>query len=122
MHTQLDHPFNFDPLGNTATTTWPDHVRDMLMQFLFTEPRERVNRPDFGAGLRRLCLDVNSLELSALGVSIIRSGVERWLGDVVEDVDVAGTQEDAKLGLALMYRLANELDKQTLPLPPGERR
>ena len=33
-------------------TAEDDHVRDMIYQVLFTNPGERVNRPDFGCGLK----------------------------------------------------------------------
>ena len=47
----IDFPFHFDNRGRTATTDDDDHIRDMIEEFLFTNPGERVNRPDFGSGL-----------------------------------------------------------------------
>ena len=47
----IDHPFHFDDRGRTADTTYEDHIRDMIEQFLFTTAGERVNRSDFGSGL-----------------------------------------------------------------------
>ena len=61
----IDFPFHFDGRGRTALTTDDDHIRDMIEQFLFTNPGERVNRPDFGAGLLRLIFAPNSPELAA---------------------------------------------------------
>ena len=37
----------------------------MIEQLLFTEPGERVNRPDFGSGLLQLVFAPNSPELAA---------------------------------------------------------
>jgi phage baseplate assembly protein W len=48
----LDYPFHFDRRGRTANTRSAEHMRDMIEQLLFTEPGERVNRPDFGSGGR----------------------------------------------------------------------
>ena len=48
---QLDYPFHFDGRERTAETGTDDHVRDMIEQLLFTQPGERVNRPDFGSGV-----------------------------------------------------------------------
>ena len=50
----LDHPFHIDGRGGVATTDANDHVRGMIYQALFTNPGERVNRPDFGCGLLQL--------------------------------------------------------------------
>ena len=61
----IDFPFHFDDRGRTATTTLDDHVRDLIEQLLFTSPGERVNRPDFGAGLLQLVFAPNSAELAA---------------------------------------------------------
>ena len=60
----IDFPFSFDSSGNTATTKWRDHKRDMLVQFLLTLPGERVNRPDFGTPLSRMCFEGNSQGLA----------------------------------------------------------
>ena len=46
----LAFPYGFDTTGRTATTDLPDHIRDMILQILFTSPGERVNRPTFGSG------------------------------------------------------------------------
>ena len=58
----IDFPFHSDSRGRTATTDDDDHIRDMIEQFLFTNPGERVNRPDFGSGLLQLVFAPNSPE------------------------------------------------------------
>src|SRR5690606_4521682 len=60
----IDFPYHFDELGRTATTTHPEHVRDMIEQLLFTSPGERVHRPDFGSGLLQAVFAPNSAELA----------------------------------------------------------
>ena len=52
----IDYPFHFDSRGRTALADRDDHVRDMIEQLIFTNPGERVNRPDFGSGLLQLVL------------------------------------------------------------------
>jgi hypothetical protein len=42
-----------------------EHIRDLIEQVLFTSPGERVNRPDFGSGLRQLVFAPNSDERAA---------------------------------------------------------
>ena len=56
----------------------------MIEQFLFTNPGERVNRPDFGSGLLQMVFAPNSPELAAALQFTVQAGLQRWLGDVIE--------------------------------------
>ena len=69
----IDFPFQFDRRGRTATTSDAGHVRDMIEQLLFTNPGERVNRPDFGSGLQQLVFAPNSTELRQRPTDALRS-------------------------------------------------
>jgi len=60
----IDYPYHFDSRGRTATADYADHVRDLIEQVLFTSPGERVNRPNFGCGLRQLIFAPASDELA----------------------------------------------------------
>lgn len=99
----IDFPFHFDGLGRTATTGDDDHVRDMIEQLLFTNPGERVNRPDFGSGLAQLVFAPNSPELAAALQFALQAALQRWLGDVVEVQEVAVVSEDAILRIIVRY-------------------
>lgn len=50
----IAYPFRFDGGGRTATADDDRHIRDLIEGVLFTNPGERVNRPDFGSGLGQL--------------------------------------------------------------------
>ncbi len=101
MH--IDYPFHFGRLGRTASTGDDDHVRDLIEQLLFTAPGERVNRPDFGSGLRQLIFDPNSVELAETVQFTVRAALDRWLGDLIEVRDLEVTSQDATLRLILQY-------------------
>lgn len=101
MH--IDFPLGFDALGRTRATGEYDHVRDMILQLLFTEPGERVNRPDFGCGLRQLLFAPNSQELAAAVQFVMRASLERWLGDVIEVHDLAVSADESSLSVDLSY-------------------
>lgn len=105
MRTDVDFPFHVDGRGRTASTGYPDHVRDLIEQLLFTTPGERVNRPDFGCGLLDLVFAPNSPELAAALQATIQAALQRWLGDLItiEALDV--TSEDATLRVTLRYLL-----------------
>lgn len=101
MH--IDYPLHFGRLGRTASAGDDDHVRDLIEQLLFTAPGERVNRPDFGSGLRQLIFDPNSVELAETVQFTVRAALDRWLGDLIEVRDLEVTSEDATLRLILQY-------------------
>jgi phage baseplate assembly protein W len=103
--TQFDYPFHFDSLGRTASTGEADHVRDMIEQFLLTEPGERVNRPDFGSGLMQLVFAPNSPELAAALQFTVRSGLQRWLGDVIDVQELEVTAVESTLTVDLKYTI-----------------
>jgi uncharacterized protein len=88
MH--IDHPYHVDGRGRTATTDESDYLRDLVEQVLFTQPGERVNRPDFGSGLLQLAFQPLSDELASAVGFLVRGALERWLGHVlaVEDIRV----------------------------------
>src|SRR5215207_9222775 len=99
----IDYPFHFDGRGHTATTTDDDHIRDMIEQLLFTHPGERVNRPDFGSGLLQLVFAPNSPELAATLQFTMQAALQRWLGDVIEVVDLVVVSDDARLNITVQY-------------------
>ena len=93
----IDFPFHFDTRGRTAASDDAEHVRDMLEQLLFTNPGERVNRPEFGSGLLQLVFAPNSPELAAALQFTMRAAIQHWLGDVVDVQALEVTAEDATL-------------------------
>jgi len=99
----IDFPFGIDRLGRTARTGGDEHVRDMIEQFLFTDPAERVNRPDFGAGLTGIVFEPNSPERASALEPRIQSGLIRWLGDVIDVRRVDVQAEDAILRVVVEY-------------------
>jgi phage baseplate assembly protein W len=99
----IDFPFHFDNRGRTATTSDDDHIRDMIEQLLFTNPGERVNRPDFGSGLLQLVFAPNSPELAATLQFTMQAALQRWLGDLIEVQALEVTSEDATLRVVLQY-------------------
>jgi phage baseplate assembly protein W len=99
----IDFPFHFDSLGRTATAGDDDHVRDMIEQLLFTNPGERVNRPDFGSGLLQLVFAPNSPELAAALQLTVQAALQRWLSDVIDLQSLEVTSEDSTLRVVVQY-------------------
>src|SRR5260370_15951974 len=109
----IDFPYHFDSRGRTAATDADDHVRDMIDQLIFTNPGERVNRPDFGSGLLQMIFGPNSPELAAALQVTLKAALQRWLGDViaVRSLDVSAV--DSTLTVNLSYLLRNSGQTQS---------
>jgi phage baseplate assembly protein W len=101
----LDHPWHFDSRGRTAGTTANDHVRDMILQFFLTKPGERVNRPNFGAGLLQRVFEPNSTLTAATLEFHVRAGLQESLGDLIELAELTVTARDEVLEVVLDYRV-----------------
>jgi phage baseplate assembly protein W len=99
----IDHPFHFDRRGRTAECDDAAHIRDMLDQLLFTNPGERVNRPDFGSGLLQLVFAPNSPELAAALQFTTQAAVQQWLGDVIDLQELTVNADEATLYVSIAY-------------------
>src|SRR5689334_8826803 len=112
----IDFPFHFDSRRQTASTDDNDHVRDMIEQLIFTNPGERVNRPDFGSGLLQLIFAPNSPELAATVQFTLQAALQRWLGDIIEVQDLEVQATDATLTIDLKYVVRRTNQQQTVTL------
>lgn len=115
----IDLPFRFDNRGRTAGTDDDDHVRDMIEALLFTNPGERVNRPDFGSGLKQLVFAPNSPELAAALKFTIQAALQRWLGDLVEVQALEVVSEDATLRVVIQYLVRRSGEQRTATMQRG---
>jgi phage baseplate assembly protein W len=109
----IDFPFHFDNRGRTAVTDDDDHIRDMIEEFLFTNPDERVNRPDFGSGLLQIVFAPNSPEIASALQFTIQAGLQRWLSDVIVVQKVEVTSEDSTLRVLVQYVVKRTNQTQT---------
>lgn len=106
----IDYPFHFDSQGRTATTDYYTHIEEMLEELLFTNPGERVNRPDFGSGLQQLVFGPNSPELAAALQFTLQAAIQKWLGDLIDLQSLNVTSQDSTLNIFISYvvRRTNE--------------
>ncbi|MEO8971028.1 MAG: GPW/gp25 family protein [Ktedonobacteraceae bacterium] len=112
QNSYIAYPVHFDSRGRTAVTDYNTHVRDMLEQLLFTNPGERVNRPDFGSGLQQLVFAPNSPELAAALQYTLKAAVQRWLGDVLELQALDVTSDDSTLSIVIAYIVKQTNERQ----------
>lgn len=114
----IQYPFAIDAgLGKLAEENdYSKHVRQMMLQVLFTNPGERINRPDFGCGLRRMIFAPNSdVTANLLQVTIFQS-LEKWLGNLISLVDVKAEAKNETLDVRIVYILKARQERQYLNL------
>lgn len=99
----IDYPLHFDGRGRTAATDDNDHIREMIEQLLFTNPGERVNRPDFGSGLMQMVFAPNSPELAAALQFTLQAALQRYLGDLIDLQTLEVNAQDSTLNIVLRY-------------------
>lgn len=117
----LDYPYGIDARGRSATTAEDDHVRDLILQVLFTNPGERVNRPEFGCGLKSLVFMPNSSALAAATQALVKGALQKWLEREIHVEEVAIEAKDEKLEVVVAYRRrgAEERRVERFALPGG---
>jgi phage baseplate assembly protein W len=99
----IDFPFHFDGRGRSASIDDEKHISEMIEQLLFTNPGERVNRPDFGSGLAQLIFGPNSPELATALQFTMQATIQRWLGDLIQLQSLEVTSEDSTLSILIQY-------------------
>jgi phage baseplate assembly protein W len=79
------------------------HVEQLMMQLLLTNPGERINRPDFGCGVRRMVFSLNSPAAATLAQVTVMQALEKWLAPVVKAESVEVEAIDAAMVIRIRY-------------------
>lgn len=103
----LKFPFTVSAEG-PQNSSRADHVREQIEQVLFTGPKERVFRPEFGVGIRRLVFEPNSSVLWNITHKQLLSSLADALHGEVEPKTLAIDlhRQDSKLIILISYKLA----------------
>ncbi len=103
----LQFPFRVGDQG-PVTARREQHVEELIEQVLLTDPMERVFRPEFGAGVRRLVFEPNASPTWAMvHKRLVASLSDALVGEVdprTLEVEVGGQQ--GELTIEVSYRLA----------------
>jgi phage baseplate assembly protein W len=119
MAIYVSFPLMFGADRRTSTATRDDHIRQMLEQLLFTNPGERVNRPDFGSGLLQLVFAPNSPEMAAALQFTTRAAIQRYMGDLIDVQALDITVSDSTMGISLNYTVKATGESLTVDLERG---
>lgn len=101
----IKYPFAIDAGGGRATEEgdYEAYIRQLIRQVLMTAPGERINRPDFGAGVRRMVFAPNNPATASLTQTLIYQALSRWLATVIKVEEVAVSAEQEKLLITVHY-------------------
>lgn len=110
--TSIHYPVAVDAaLGRLKEETdYAAHIDQLIRQILFTSPGERINRPDFGCGLKRLIFAPNSEVSASLAQVTIFESLKRWLDQAitVSDVKVKAINEILEIRIAYILKARQE--------------
>ena len=110
--TSIKYPLAIDAgLGRLAEeTVYAEHVEQLIKQVLFTNPGERINRPEFGCGLRRMVFAPNSEVAAELARVSVFQALDKWLGTLIDvhKVEVATLDEMLEVRIAYILRARQE--------------
>lgn len=110
--TSIKYPIAIDAgLGWLAEEpVYAAHVEQLIKQVLFTNPGDRVNRPDFGCGLRRMVFAPNSEVAAELARVSVFQALEKWLGTLIDvhKVEVRALDEVLEINIAYILRARQE--------------
>ena len=102
---RLRYPFAVDA-GAGRLAEEPDYdayVRQLIRQVLLTAQGERINRPDFGAGVRRMVFAPNSQGTASLAETFVYQALTTWLSSVIKVEKVKATAVEERLDILVEY-------------------
>ncbi|HWN69218.1 MAG TPA: GPW/gp25 family protein [Haliangium sp.] len=103
-------PWRLDHRGRTAIADDDEHIRHLIELVLFTSPGERINRPEFGSGLKQLIFAPVSSELASATQIVVQGSLQQWLGELidVESVDIETSESTVTIFVQYKVRRTQE--------------
>jgi uncharacterized protein len=109
----LSFPFRIGSDGRTAqVATLEEHVRDELMQLIFTNLGERAFLPEFGGGVRRLVFENISDTTAVMTKAMLTQAISRWLGQRITLEELLVETENSTILVDLTYRIVGTEDRR----------
>ena len=97
-----------------------EYLRTLILQVLMTAQGERINRPDFGASIRRLVFAPLSAGIENFVQTLVFQAVNRWLARYVrvEQVTVRIDNEVIRIDLDYTVLALGETQLLTMEVTP----
>ena len=108
----FSNPAVFETVYNTK-----DQIKYNLINFLLTDPRERIFNPSFGAGIRNSLFEQITAETTDNLDTLIRSGVESYFSNVVITALTFGADQNNNiLTINFSYTIRNTRESDNIIL------
>jgi hypothetical protein len=116
--TGLRYPLAVDPARGRIgqEQDYEAHIQQLVMQVLLTAPGERINRPDFGCGVKRLVFAPGGEVAATLAQASVYQALNRWLGSAISVFDVSARAEDSTLHIHVGYVVKARGERRYLDL------
>lgn len=113
---RIRFPFAIDDrLGRLALEhDHDDYIRQLIRQVLFTAQGERINRPDFGAGVKRLVFAPNSTATASLAQTIVFQALTTFLGTLIRTESVTANADGERLQIDIAYSTRSRGERRFL--------
>jgi len=114
----LHYPLVTDSGGNQlqVETDYERYVAQLIEQVLLTNPGERIDKPEFGAGVSRLVHSPISSTTASLAQSMIYNALTETLADLIRVDEVAVSSVDSQLDINIRYTLYAMMQQRLLNL------
>ncbi len=114
--TAVRYPFAIDGrLGRLARESdYESYIAQLIRQVLFTAQGERINRPDFGAGVKRLVFGPNSPATASLAQTMVYQALDKWLGSLIRTDDVQAKADAERLNITVVYTILAKREQRFL--------
>ena len=97
-------------------TDYEAYVQQLIKQVLLTSPGERIHRPEFGAGVRRLVHSPINSTTASLAQSMIYNALKNTLADIIRVDEIQVENVDSKLEINIVYTLYARMTQVRLNL------
>jgi phage baseplate assembly protein W len=113
---RIRFPFAIDDrLGRLAREhDSEEYIRQLIRQVLFTAQGERINRPDFGAGVKRLVFAPNSPATASLAQTIVFQALTTFLGTLIRTESVTAEADGERLTIDIVYSTRSRGERRFL--------
>ena len=114
-------PFVYPSAFRTVYTT-QEQLQYNLINYILTEPGERVFEPEFGLGLRRKLFDQQTEVFKESLQDLITTGIENYFPQVeVTDLKILPSPDTNTVNVTLSYKVlnTNQEDQITINLQNG---
>jgi len=116
--TSIRYPFAIDSnLGRFAQEpNYEAYIKQLIRQVLLTGQGERINRPTFGAGIKRLIFVPNSPATASLAQTLVYQSLTTWLSTLIRTDNVQVEADNERLNINIAYTILARQEQRFLNL------